>query len=200
MSALYKLVLRDRPYLTTVRKKITDGLQIMINDLGMQHSIKLENDKGMVSFWDINATIYVAAVTSQTILNDLRIAKPVAERRVKLGWVRQLEHRIDSLRRKISQISVVLRCMEDGEFTSHQKHLKLKFKKMFGSGRKATLAYKLQLFKHELRACSETLKYKHKQINRKTINYRFSTDPKSVYRRMREKKRRCEKSTIARLC
>ena len=77
--------------------------------------------------------------------------------------------------------------MEDGEFTSHQKHLKLKFKKMFGSGRKATLAYKLQLFKHELRACSETLKYKHKQINRKTINYRFSTDPKSVYRRMREK-------------
>ena len=114
MNALYKLELRDRPYLTTVRKKIIDSLQIMINDLGMQHLTKLENDKGRVSFWDINATIYVAAVTSQTILNDLRIAKPVAERRVKLVWVRQLEHRIDSLRRKISQISVVLQCMEAG--------------------------------------------------------------------------------------
>ena len=108
MTDLYNLELRDRPYITKVRKKPNSELQVLINELGHRHLKKLEEDTGTVTFWDVNSTIYVAAITSQKVLNDLKAAKPITHRQSKPGWIRQLEHRIDCIRRKISQISVVI--------------------------------------------------------------------------------------------
>ena len=47
------------------------------------------------------------------------------------------------------------------------------------------IAYRLQLLKHDLRTCSEKLKYKVTMLTRKSMNSRFAMDPKSVYRQMR---------------
>ena len=185
MTDLYNLELRDRPYLTKVRKKPNSELQVLINELGHRHLKKLEEDTGTVTFWDVNSTIYVAAITSQKVLNDLKAAKPITHRQSKPGWIRQLEHRIDCIRRKISQISVVIQCSQDNTFSKHQKSLLIKFKRMFGNAKLATLTYRLQLLKHDLRTCSEKLKYKVTVLTRKSKNSRFAVDPKSAYRQMR---------------
>ena len=185
LKDLYSLELKDRPYCTKVRKKPDNELLGIINELGKQHLNNIQTTSGCISPWDINATMYIAAITTQTTLKNLKEVKNARATQPKPGWIRQLEQRVESIRRQMSQLLVVIDCKKNNKYTKHQKALQIKFTKKYGNCRMSTLNHKLQLLRHNLRATAETLKFKQKQNARKSINYRFSIDAKSVYRSMK---------------
>ena len=99
--------------------------------------------------------------------------------------ITQLEHRINSLRHKIGQLEIVIKCENKGSFTRHQKQLKKKFRKMFHTRKIKTFDYHLTLLKQDLNPTSEKLRYNNKLLQHKRINNQFNRNPKSVYRQFR---------------
>ena len=175
----------ERPYQTKIRKRPNEDLLVSIDYLAARQLDYLRGKHGSVTLLDLNNTLYVAAVTVQMLLSDCKPARRAAsESPKKPGWFTQLEARVDSLRRKIAQLTVLLKCQSTNNFTRHQKSLLLKYKKMFGNTKYVTLNSKTQQFKHNLKALTERLRYEKKKHDRATLNRRFALDPKSVYRRM----------------
>jgi hypothetical protein len=75
--------------------------------------------------------------------------------------------------------------MKANKFTTHQRTLQKKFIKSFGNVKQKTLSYRANLYKHELNACSERLRYEKGKRARVSLNKQFSRDQKSVYRKLR---------------
>ena len=184
MQALYELPLQDRPYVTKVRKKPNEEILRAADYLAEKHLAHVLLEAGSVELRDLNATLYVAAVTVQMAIKDIRLKNRTKSTK-KIGWIANLEHHIESLRRKISHIAVIIQCKMENNYTRHQKQLQLKLEKQFGNTKLKTLHSRLLQSKQDLKASSEKLRYQRKQMLRNDINRKFMFDQKSIYRTMK---------------
>ena len=85
-------------------------------------------------------------------------------------WIYQLEELISRVRREINQITVLIKCKTEKQFTAHQKRLLNKFLKNYGNTRMTTLKFKCTMLKQDLKSKTEKLRYQKKIIERKKIN------------------------------
>ena len=184
LTKFRQMEIRDRPFSTTVRKYAPADVLRSLDSLAAIEIRKLESESQIPSFSALNELIYTCAVTAQVHMGDSR-KENLKKKPPKPSWLIHLEERITSLRRKISQVTVVLNCKNSGQFTRHQQQLKEKVKKWFGNGKVRTLEYKLCVLKQDLKALSEKLKYKKVQNARKSMNRLFHANPKAVYREWR---------------
>ena len=97
-----------------------------------------------------------------------------------------MESRIAALRRKISYSYVLLDCVEQKNYTRHQKTIKRRFEKQYGKATRNNLNRILADLKQDLRVESEKLRQKKTIQERKYINKIFKVAPKKVYRRMKD--------------
>ena len=122
-------------------------------------------------------------------MNQLRELTPTTKNKPKFPrWLTQLEESITYLRKTIGQLTVIIKCKQANTFSKHKKSLLQKFRKKFRNTAIPNLQSKLYISKQKLKAKSEKLKYHKNLFERKSINHKFSCDPKSVYRTM---KRNC---------
>ena len=88
-------------------------------------------------------------------------------------------------RQNLAQLEVVIKCKQENKFTKHQINLFEKFCKKFGNTRASTLSYELTMLKQDLKSNSGKLKYEKGLASRKSLNKKFATNPKHVYRSMK---------------
>ena len=63
----------------------------------------------MLDYWDINVMIYTAAITLKNYLGDLKETKQEKITVTKLGWTRNLELKVVSLRCKIAHTELIIK-------------------------------------------------------------------------------------------
>ena len=80
-----------------------------------------------------------------------------------------IEREIKALRKKIGQLTTLINCKNNDNFTNHQKEIKQKFYKNNGNTRVQTLT----LLKNDLKATSVKLKWLKKNQARQVINSKF---------------------------
>ena len=119
--------------------------------------------------------------------NDIQTIEPekAKEKLDMPKWIYQLEESISRVRPEINQITVLIKCKTEKQFTAHQKRLLNKFLKNYGNTKMATLKFKCTMLKQDLKSKTEKLRYQKKIIERKKINKLFFRDPKKVYRAMK---------------
>ena len=88
-------------------------------------------------------------------------------------WMNSIEREIKVLRKKIGQLTTLINCKNNSNFTNHQKEIKQKFYKKYGNTRVQTLHFKLTLLKNDLKATSVKLKWLKKNQARQVINSKF---------------------------
>ena len=66
-----------------------------------------------VSLWDLNVIYYTSAVTILEAKGKLREIKNMTKQQNIPRWRIQLEQHIDSLRRRLSFIDIILKCKEE---------------------------------------------------------------------------------------
>ena len=137
-----------------------------------------------VDLWDLNVCYYVSAVTlldCNGLLNQKEI-----KRREKPGWLIQAESKIDAIRKHLSRIDVVLKCKEKKQFTKRQINIERQVRKRFGRTTKENLEESKIKLKQSLKCETEKMRRRKAMEERKKINRKFSTNPKSVYREFRK--------------
>ena len=130
--------------------------------------------------------LYSAAVTCLPAINQLRDLNPTKNKSKFPRWLTQLEESITYLRKTTGKLTVIVKCKQTNRYSKHQKSLLQKFRKKFRNTTLLNLQSKLYIWKQKLKTKSEKLKYHKKFFERKTINWKFSCNPKSVYRTMKE--------------
>ena len=73
-------------------------------------------------------------------------------------WIYHLEKSISSVRQVINQITVLIKCKTEKQFTTHQKRLLDKFLKNYGNTKMATLEFKCTILKQDLKSKTESTK------------------------------------------
>ena len=111
----------------------------------------------------------------------------VRKRKEKQGWLIQAESRVEAIRRHLSGIDVVLKCKEKNHFTNKQKKIEKQVRKRFGKATKENLLTKQMELKQDLKCVTEKMRRRKLIDERRMINRRFSSNPKSVYRNFRKK-------------
>ena len=120
------------------------------------------------NYWDNNVCLYSAAVTCLREMNQLTELSATTKNKPKFPrWLTQLEESITYLRKTIGQLTVIIKCKQTTTFSKHQKWLLGKFGKKFRNTSMPKLQSKRYISKQKLKA-------------------KFSRDPKSVYRTMKE--------------
>ena len=89
-------------------------------------------------------------------------------------WIYQLEESISGLGQNINQITLLIKCKTEKQFTVHQKCLLDKFFKKHGNTKITTLTFKCIILKKDLKSKTEKLKYQKKIIECKKINKLFT--------------------------
>ena len=178
----YGTDIKERTYKTNVRRKPSQLELNAMDIIAKEHiEMKMSQNNNLI-YDDINALVYISAITLQTHLDDLQEQNHANKKPAKPGWIVNMEERITSLQRKISQIIVVKNCVMEKKFTKHQGHLRDKMRKWFGNTKVETLTYRECKLKQELKALSEKLRYKNLQYGRSKMNKQFAIDPKLVFR------------------
>ena len=118
-------------------------------------------------------------------MNQLKELNPTKNKPKFSRWLTQLEESITYLPKTIRQLNVIVKCKQTNMYSRHQKLLPEKFRKKFKNTTLLNLQSKLYISKQKLKVKSENLKYHKKLYKRKTINRKFSCDPKSFYRTMK---------------
>ena len=139
----------------------------------------------MLDYWDINVMIYTAAITLKNYLGDLKENKQEKITATNPGWIRNLEQKIISLRRKIAHTELIINCKQLNTFTPHQRKISSKLKRLLGNTKIRTLEYNLKILKQVLKAISKKLSYQTRLNERKSINKKICIKPKNVYRKFR---------------
>ena len=132
-----------------------------------------------MSFWEINVIQYVSAITlieRHGKLKEMKMVKSSGKKR----WESELENQINVIRRKISQVTVVMDCLKNNSFTKKQKAVSTKVKQLCGNLKNATLVSKLALLKHDLKVHSTKLTDMRKKAERSRINYQFAKNQKQT--------------------
>ena len=95
-------------------------------------------------------------------------------------WIYNLEESISRMRREINQITELIKCKTEKQFTAHQKHLK-----NYGNRKMTTLKFKCTMLKQDLKSKTKNLKYQKKIIEPQKIKKLFYKGRKRVYREMK---------------
>ena len=116
--------------------------------------------------------------------NDIRRTEPEkAKGRLDVSkWIYHLEESISRVRRKINQITVLIKWKTEKEFTPHEKPLLNKFFKNYGNTKMTTHEFNCTMLKQDLKSKTQKLKYQKEITECKKINKLFHKDPKKVYR------------------
>ena len=141
-----------------------------------------------LSLWDLNCATYAGALAILERMNCLKERDRIAQPRdTKRPWVTQRETRINTLRRKISHLTVAVECLIKGPSSSTHRQQKIiaQAKKNYGSLNPERLRAKLGQLKHELRAEITRLQDDITRADRSRINYLFHSNPKLIYRKWR---------------
>ena len=94
--------------------------------------------------------------------------------------------RITAIQRKISYVSLILKCKLDGKYTPKQKFIQKKLTRICGSTTNTRLTEVETRLEHELSVQSKIFKDKKIIAERQRINSLFHFSPKSVYRGFRK--------------
>ena len=108
-------------------------------------------------------------------------------------WRVFLEQKINNIRRKLSFVTLILKCQDDATpLTKHQLSISNKLKKWYRNTKTRTLRSQQSKLKHELVVTSQELRNRIKVKNRNTINTQFRTNQKQLYRKWKGKKIKVE--------
>ena len=138
-----------------------------------------------VSLCDLNVIYYMSAVTTLEAKGKLREIKNMTKQQNIPGWRIQLEQRIDSLRRRLSFIDIILKCKEEQKYTAHQRRIEYKLRKWYRRTTKENLTRIRTLLKQDLASACEKLRSRKVVNERQRINRLFSNNAKSVYRKFK---------------
>ena len=106
--------IEERVYTTKVNKKIQTDYLKAINIVAREYLTIIDN----ITFWDINLSIYTAAVTIKQELKDLKeINRNINAKNTSPRWVIKLEDSINRMRKEIGQIHTLINCKK-----SHSRH------------------------------------------------------------------------------
>ena len=174
--------LDNRVHTTDINKAISNDVLLPINTVANRHLQNIDD----VTFWEINVTLYAAAVSVKQYTDDLKQIKyePIRKNSAP-GWIKKLEHSIERIRKEIAQLNVMIECKKTNTYSKHQLKLKQVFTKRYGDFRLKTLQFKLSILYQNLKAKSTKLKYNKRRIERKSINNKFCKNPKAVNRSMK---------------
>ena len=167
--------INERTFSTKIMKHPSDDVLKVIGRPAKRKLSQIENP----NYLDVNVLLYTAAVTTKVYLNGLskRYTEKTPKAKMPLR-ITNIGDKIIRIRRTIGHLTTIISCKRTGIFTNHQKKLKEKYKK-YGNTKLHTLNFKLAVLKHNPHATSVRLKYQNKTFNRKFINRKFSTNPKS---------------------
>ena len=88
--------LDNRLYTTDVNEAISTNVLLAINNIANRHLQNIDD----VTFWEINVTSYAAAISVKQYTNDLKqIEREPIRKNSAPGWIKQLEHSIERIRR-----------------------------------------------------------------------------------------------------
>ena len=165
IDILHNKNIEQRTYLTRVNTKINDNLLKYVDDLNKEYLTSLESP----NYWDINVCLYSATVTCLREMNQLRELNLTNDKPKFPRWLTQLEKSITYLRKKIGQLTVIVKCKQTNNYLKQQRSLLEKFRKKFRNTTLLNLQSTLYITKQKLKAKSEKLKYHKKLYERKTI-------------------------------
>ena len=101
-------------------------------------------------------------------------------------WKVFLNNKINSVRRKISYITLIVNCRNPSSvLTKHQKKIENRLKNWFRNTNLRTLESKLSQLNHDLKLASESLR--NKLCERNSINKKFQSNQKQVFRTWKSK-------------
>ena len=176
--------LENREFTTRISRNLSN-LQWTITNKIVDKHLKDTSEVREVDLWDLNVCYYVSAVTlldCNGLLNQKEI-----KRREKQGWLIQAESKINAIRKHLSRIDVVLKCKGKKQFTKRQINIERQVQKRFGRTTKENLKESKMKLKQSLKCETEKMGRRKVIEERKKINRKFSTNPKSVYHEFRKK-------------
>ena len=181
----YTQDIKERTYQTRIDRTINaNNLAAMNKVLGEQLAVISDNDNGL-SLWDLDVAYYAAAITLLQREGKLKEVKRMRRKMEKPGWQINLEQRIESTRRRLSFIDLILKCKQQGKYTSHQRKIESKLKKWYRKTTKENLTRVRTMLKQDLKSFSEKLRGKKVVQERRIINRKFTTNSKAVYRKFK---------------
>ena len=168
--------LDNRVHTTDVNKAISNDVLLAINTVANRHLQDIDD----VTFWEINVTLYTAAVSVKQYTNELKQIKrePIRKNLVPAG-IKQLKNSTERI------LNVMIECEKTNIYSKHQLKLKQIFIKRYGDFRLKTLQFRLSILYHNLNAKSTKLKYNKRRIERKSIITKLRKNPKAVHRSMK---------------
>ena len=176
--------LENREFKTCISRNLSNLQWTITNEIVDKH-LKDISEVREVDLWDLNVCYYVFAVTlldCNGLLNQKEI-----KWREKPGWLIQAESKIYTIRKHLSRINVVLKCKEKKQFTKRQINIERQVRKRFGRTTKENLEESKMKLKQSLKCETEKMRRRKVIEERKKINRKFSTNPKSVYCEFRKK-------------
>ena len=175
-----KIPINERPFKTTVDRRINPAALETVNNT----ISKLVARQGQLSFWEVNVAHYSAAITLLHSEGKLRPAKNT-KKHTRQDWTVQHMTQINSIRRKISHITLTMQCAAAHQFTHKQKKVCQKVKKLCGNLKVQTLNAKLAQLKHKLKVCVLQMNDRKQRYEKDRINALFTTNQKAVYRKFK---------------
>ena len=181
----YTQDIKERTYQTRIDRTINaNNLAAMNKVLGEQLAVISDNDNGL-SLWDLDVAYYAAAITLLQREGKLKEVKRMRRKMEKPGWQINLEQHIESTGRRLSFIDLILKCKQQGKYTSHQRKIESKLKKWYRKTTKENLTRVRTMLKQDLKSFSEKLRRKKVVQERRIINRKFTTNSKAVYRKFK---------------
>ena len=178
-----EIEITNHNFLTKKDRRI-DDLEILAANRIMDEVILTEVEN--INLWKINVMQYTTAITLLARHGRLREKKNVRTKRKTPGWILNIENRINAIRRKISHVTLILKCIDVNNMTRKQSNIRRKLKRMYGASRLEEVEANL---KHELAVESKKLRDKKIIAERQRINTLFNTNTKSVFREFRKDKK-----------
>ena len=173
-----EIEITNRNFWTKKDRRI-DDLEILAANGIMNEVILTEGEN--INLRKINVMQYTTVVTLLATQGRLREKKNVRTKKKTPGWILNIENRINAIRRKLSHVTLILKCVDVNNMTRKQSNIRRKLKRMYGSVRASRLEEVEANLEHELAV--ESKKPRDKKIieERQRINTLFNTNTKSVF-------------------
>ena len=141
-----------------------------------------------MNLWIINVIQYSAIVTLLNIHNKLDTRKETNVKGKTPTWMIHHNEKINAIRRKIAFITLIMDSRKNNKpLTKHQLTIEKKLRKWFGKTNDVILSSKLAILKHELKVSTENLQRRKTIAERNSINARFQSNQKQVFRKWKSK-------------
>ena len=176
---------QERKYLTKKDRKIEE-LELQAANRIIEDKLIDEGDN--INLWKLNVMQYTTAITLLERHGKLREKNFIRSERKAPGWILNLENQMNTVRRKLSHVTLIL-SVEANNLTWKQLMIKKKLKKIYGSTKNSRFIEVHANLKHELRIRSKKLRNKRIVKERQRINTLFNTNTKAVFREFRKDKK-----------